>query len=170
PPRPPVCPGPQAARPAGSGAPADPPAGPGAPADPPAGPGAPADPRADAVTQLAEYFSGRRRSFDLPLDWSRMSRLRRRVLGVLFDSVGYGETVSYGELARWVQSAGGPLIPARGPGPIMGADPDPAHRPLPPGCGGGRARRVQRRNRPRGQALAADVRGGVAADPRLGAL
>jgi methylated-DNA-[protein]-cysteine S-methyltransferase len=77
------------------------------------------------VTQLAEYFSGRRRSFDLPLDWSRMSRLQRRVLGVLFDSVGYGETVSYGELARRVQSAGGPLIPARAIGQIMGSNPIP---------------------------------------------
>jgi methylated-DNA-[protein]-cysteine S-methyltransferase len=94
-------------------------------ASPPAGPGAAADPPADAVTQLAEYFSGRRRSFDLPLDWSGMSRLQRRVLGVLFDSVGYGETVSYGALALRVQSADGTLVPARAIGQVMGSNPIP---------------------------------------------
>jgi methylated-DNA-[protein]-cysteine S-methyltransferase len=114
-----------ASPPADPGAMPDPPADPGAMPDPPAGPGAAADPRADAVTQLTEYFSGRRRSFDLPLDWSRMSRLQRRVLRVLFDSVGYGETVSYGTLARRVQSAGGTLVPARAIGQIMGSNPIP---------------------------------------------
>jgi len=92
---------------------------------PPAGPGAPADPRAGALTQIAEYFSGRRRNFDLPLDWSAMSRLQRRVLVVLFDSVGYGETVSYATLASRVQSADGTLIPARAVGQIMGSNPIP---------------------------------------------
>jgi methylated-DNA-[protein]-cysteine S-methyltransferase len=108
-------------RPGAASAPADP----GAIPDPPAGPGAAPDPAADALTQLAEYFSGRRRSFDLPLDWSAMSRLQRRVLGVLFDSVGYGETVSYGTLARRVQSADGTLVPARAIGQIMGSNPIP---------------------------------------------
>jgi methylated-DNA-[protein]-cysteine S-methyltransferase len=103
----------------------DPLADPGAMLDPPAGPGGAADSRADAVTQLAEYFRGRRRSFDLPLDWSRMSGLQRRVLGVLFDSVGYGETVSYGTLARRVQPAGGTLVPARAIGQIMASNPIP---------------------------------------------
>ena len=67
------------------GSPPDPPAGPAA------GPGAGPDLRGEALTQLAEYFSGRRRLFDLPLDWSATSRLQRQVLGVLFDSVGYGD-------------------------------------------------------------------------------
>lgn len=111
--------------PADPGAMPDPLAGPGAMPDPPAGAGAAADSRADAVTQLAEYFRGRRRSFDLPLDWSGMSRLQRRVLGMLFDSVGYGETVSYGTLARRVQSAGETLVPARAIGQIMGSNPIP---------------------------------------------
>jgi methylated-DNA-[protein]-cysteine S-methyltransferase len=91
----------------------------------PADPGAAAGQPADALTQLAEYFSGQRRSFDLPLDWSGMSRLQRQVLGVLFDSVGYGETVSYGTLARRVQSADRTLIPARAIGQIMGSNPIP---------------------------------------------
>lgn len=122
---PPAGPGSMPNPPAGSGAAAGPPAGPGPMPNPPAGPGAAAGPPADAVTQLAEYFSGRRRSFDLPLDWSGMSRLQRRVLGVLFDSVGYGETVSYGMLARRVQSADGTLVPARAIGQVMGSNPIP---------------------------------------------
>jgi methylated-DNA-[protein]-cysteine S-methyltransferase len=108
-------------RPGGESAPADP----GAVSDPPVGLGSAADPPADALAQLADYFSGRRRSFDLPLDWSAMSRLQRRVLGVLFDSVGYGETVSYGMLAHRVQPADGTLIPARAIGQIMGSNPIP---------------------------------------------
>ena len=101
------------------------PAHPGAVPNPPPGAGTAAGPPADALTQLAEYFSGRRRSFDLPLDWSGMSRLQRRVLGVLFDSVSYGETVSYGTLARRAKSAGGTLVPARAIGQIMGSNPIP---------------------------------------------
>ncbi|HEV2243783.1 MAG TPA: methylated-DNA--[protein]-cysteine S-methyltransferase [Streptosporangiaceae bacterium] len=104
---------------------ASPPAGPGALPIPPAGPGVSAGLPADALTQLAEYFSGRRRSFDLPLDWSAMSRLQQRVLGVLFDSVGYGETVSYGTLARRAKSADATLVPARAIGQVMGSNPIP---------------------------------------------
>ena len=44
---------------------------------------------------------------------------------MLFDSVGYAETVSYGTLARRVQSAGGTLVPARAIGQIMGSNPIP---------------------------------------------
>jgi methylated-DNA-[protein]-cysteine S-methyltransferase len=102
------------------GSPPDPPAGPAA------GPGAGPDLRGEALTQLAEYFSGRRRRFDLPLDWSATSRLQRQVLGVLFDSVGYGETVSYGTLARRVRSAGhGTFLPPRAIGQVMGSNPIP---------------------------------------------
>jgi methylated-DNA-[protein]-cysteine S-methyltransferase len=79
----------------------------------------------DAVTQLSEYFSGRRRRFDLPLDWSATSRLQRQVLEVLFDSVGYGETVSYGTLARRAGSDRGTLLPARAIGQVMGSNPIP---------------------------------------------
>lgn len=100
-----------------------------APAAPPPGsavpPGAAPDLRGDALTQLSEYFSGRRRRFDLPLDWSAMSRLQQRVLEVLFDSVGYGETVSYGTLARRAGSDRGALLPARAIGQIMGSNPIP---------------------------------------------
>jgi methylated-DNA-[protein]-cysteine S-methyltransferase len=98
----------------------------GSPPGPAARPGAGRDLRGDAVAQLTEYFSGRRRRFDLPLDWSATSRLQRQVLGVLFDSVGYGETVSYGTLARRVRSADhGAFLPPRAIGQIMGSNPIP---------------------------------------------
>jgi methylated-DNA-[protein]-cysteine S-methyltransferase len=57
--------------------------------------------RLDAVTrQLDEYFSGRRHTFDLPLDWQLSKGFRRVVLGHLAVDVGYGTTASYGTLAR----------------------------------------------------------------------
>jgi methylated-DNA-[protein]-cysteine S-methyltransferase len=82
-----------------------------------------------ALAQLTGYFSGQRRRFDVPVDWSGMSRLQRQVLGLLFGTVGYGETVSYGTLARRVQSAdgagGAAAWPARVIGQIMGSNPIP---------------------------------------------
>jgi methylated-DNA-[protein]-cysteine S-methyltransferase len=85
-----------------------------------------ADCAQDARRQLAEYCCGRRHAFDLPLDWSAVCGQRRRVLGVLFDRVRYGQTVTYGALAR---QAGlpqdGPELPARAVGRIMGSNPIP---------------------------------------------
>jgi methylated-DNA-[protein]-cysteine S-methyltransferase len=106
------------------------PAGPSAPpqasppqADPPqAGPGL----LGAARDQLAEYFAGQRHVFDLPLDWSACSRAQHQVLSVLYDSVGYGETVTYGELAqRAVAGPDGISLPARAIGRIMGSNPLP---------------------------------------------
>jgi methylated-DNA-[protein]-cysteine S-methyltransferase len=79
-----------------------------------------------AQRQLAEYFSGRRQTFDLPVDWSATTGTQREVLQVLAASVGYGETVSYGALARragLAETAG--TIPARAVGKIMGSNPIP---------------------------------------------
>jgi len=57
--------------------------------------------RLDAVArQLDEYFSGRRHSFDVPLDWQLSKGFRRAVLGHLAADIGYGTTASYGTLAR----------------------------------------------------------------------
>jgi methylated-DNA-[protein]-cysteine S-methyltransferase len=81
---------------------------------------------AAARRQLAEYFSGRRRTFDLQLDWSATSGVQRDVLQVLAASVGYGATVSYGVLARRAGLADtGDTIPARTVGKIMGSNPIP---------------------------------------------
>jgi methylated-DNA-[protein]-cysteine S-methyltransferase len=81
---------------------------------------------AAARQQLAEYFGGRRTAFDLPLDWSATAGTQREVLRVLADTVGYGQTTSYGALAaRAGLSANDGTVPARAVGQIMGSNPIP---------------------------------------------
>jgi methylated-DNA-[protein]-cysteine S-methyltransferase len=78
------------------------------------------------VAQLGEYFAGSRRSFDVPVDWTALLGLRRQVLQVLFDTVGYGRTVSYGALADRAGLTGhDATLPARAVGQIMGSNPIP---------------------------------------------
>jgi O-6-methylguanine DNA methyltransferase len=79
-----------------------------------------------ARRQLAEYFSGQRQEFDLPIDWSGFGPAQRQVLGLLHADVGYGETVTYGTLAGRAGIPAGPdVIPARAVGQIMGSNPIP---------------------------------------------
>ena len=61
---------------------------------------------AAARTQLDEYFAGGRTRFDLPLDHDEMggTAFQRRVWTALAE-IAYGETVSYGELARRIGQA-----------------------------------------------------------------
>jgi methylated-DNA-[protein]-cysteine S-methyltransferase len=73
-----------------------------------------------AIAQLEEYFAGRRRSFDVPLDLATMAPTTRAVLDAL-QSISYGETITYAELA--VRSGTG--LPARAIGSVMGANPLP---------------------------------------------
>jgi methylated-DNA-[protein]-cysteine S-methyltransferase len=82
----------------------------------------------DTVTQLEEYFAGERTEFDLPMEldgtafqkevWAELSRIP------------YGETISYGELARRVGRPKGPRAVGqangRNPIPIL----VPCHRVL----------------------------------------
>lgn len=89
------------------------------------------DGRADAVlAQLAEYFRGERREFDVPLDWGGTTETQRQVLQALYDQVPYGTSVTYGELA----ALSGTGVPARAIGTIMGGNPlpivVPCHRVL----------------------------------------
>ena len=80
----------------------------------------------EACRQLGEYFAGQRRSFDLPVDWSGMSASQRQVLPVLLASAAYGETVTYGALARRAGLPDGGKVPAaRVTGQIMGSNPCP---------------------------------------------
>jgi methylated-DNA-[protein]-cysteine S-methyltransferase len=53
---------------------------------------------ADAREQLAEYFAGERTSFDLPMQLNG-SAFQRTVWHAL-TAIPYGQTISYGELAR----------------------------------------------------------------------
>jgi methylated-DNA-[protein]-cysteine S-methyltransferase len=101
---------------------------------------------AAALAQLREYLAGERRVFDLRLDWSLTRGSQRRVLSTLYTSVGYGETVTYGELAAR-SDLGSAYTAARGVGAIMGSNPlpvvVPCHRVMAAdglgGFGGGRA-------------------------------
>ena len=64
--------------------------------------------------------------FDLFIDWSATASLQQQVLRTLVESVGYGETVSYGTLARRVgHGSFGASPPARAVGQIMGSNPIP---------------------------------------------
>ena len=58
---------------------------------------------ADVREQLTEYFAGGRTSFDVPLVMAG-APFQRRVWHALQD-IPYGETISYGELARRVGNA-----------------------------------------------------------------
>jgi methylated-DNA-[protein]-cysteine S-methyltransferase len=99
-----------------------------------------------AAAQLEEYLAGTRRSFDVPLDWSLTAGSQRVVLETLHDTVPYGATVTYGELAAR-SGLGKAHTAARGVGSIMGSNPlpvvVPCHRVLGSdslgGFGGGRA-------------------------------
>ena len=72
-----------------------------------------------AFKQLDEYFSGKRQLFDLPLQ-SASTRFQQRVRDTLL-CVGFGETVSYGELAQRVGMPGA----SRAVGSAMRTNPIP---------------------------------------------
>ena len=76
-------------------------------------------PVGEAVRQLRDYFAGRRTEFDLPLapDGTPFQRAVWRQL----QDIPYGETISYGELARRV---GNPKA-SRAVGSANGANPIP---------------------------------------------
>ncbi|WP_190813323.1 methylated-DNA--[protein]-cysteine S-methyltransferase [Saccharopolyspora pogona] len=52
----------------------------------------------EVARQIEQYFSGRRRTFDLPLDWRLSRGFRLNVLSHLPD-IAYGRTASYAEVA-----------------------------------------------------------------------
>ncbi len=113
--------------------------------------------RLDPVArQLDEYFAGRRRQFDLPLDWRLSTGFRSTVLHHLATDVGYGRTASYAARGRaGRQPEGGP----RG-GHRLRDQPAAGRRALPPGGALGRRDRRLRRRR-RGQAHPAAAGGGM---------
>ncbi len=75
---------------------------------------------AQAATELAGYFAGTRRSFDLPLDLGGLSEFQRAVLAAAAQ-IPYGETASYREMAIAAGSPGA----VRAAGTAMGANPVP---------------------------------------------
>lgn len=89
-----------------------------------------------AIEELGEYFAGVRRRFEVLIDRSSRRGFRGEVLDTL-ESVTYGATVTYGELAV---RAGRPRA-ARAVGTSMATNPVavivPCHRVLPTGGGVG---------------------------------
>ena len=83
-------------------------------------------PLADAKRELAEYFAGRRRRFDVALEPDG-TPFQRSVWKAIC-KVGYGETITYGELARQAGHPGS----ARAAGAATGRNPIgiivPCHR------------------------------------------
>jgi methylated-DNA-[protein]-cysteine S-methyltransferase len=77
--------------------------------------------RLDGVRrELDEYFEGRRRRFDLPLDWSLSRGFVRRVLQATY-RIAYGDVRTYAEVAT---RAGSPRA-VRAAGNALGANPIP---------------------------------------------
>jgi methylated-DNA-[protein]-cysteine S-methyltransferase len=80
-----------------------------------------------ARLQVLEYLAGKRRAFDLPLDWSEMTVFQADVLRLTL-AIEYGEVRAYGELANALgkpaasRAVGGAL--ARNPLPLF----IPCHR------------------------------------------
>ena len=68
----------------------------------------------EAKRQLAEYFAGERDRFDLPVD-ARGDEFQRRVWD-LVSQIPYGQTTTYGDLARELSGAG----TGRGAAPASG--------------------------------------------------
>ncbi len=75
---------------------------------------------AGAVQQICEYLEGRRRGFDLQIDWSGMPAFQKQVLEATL-AVPYGRTCTYAEIARQV---GRPLA-ARAVGRAEATNPMP---------------------------------------------
>jgi methylated-DNA-[protein]-cysteine S-methyltransferase len=74
----------------------------------------------EMMRELEEYTVGRRRSFDLPLDWSSIKPFQRAVLRAA-STIPFGETRSYGWIAHQI---GNPKA-ARAVGRALGANPIP---------------------------------------------
>ncbi|WP_433336797.1 methylated-DNA--[protein]-cysteine S-methyltransferase [Spirillospora sp. CA-294931] len=73
------------------------------------------------LARVADYFAGGLKEFDLPIDWRLTSRLQQQVLTTLYETVGYGAVLTYGELG----DRSGAAVPAQAIGQVMGSNPIP---------------------------------------------
>jgi methylated-DNA-[protein]-cysteine S-methyltransferase len=74
----------------------------------------------DVRRELDEYFEGRRRDFDLPIDWALASQFSRRILKATA-AIPFGQVSTYGKVAA---QAGNPKA-SRAAGRALGANPIP---------------------------------------------
>lgn len=90
-----------------------------------------------AVLQMAEYFSGKRQRFSLPVRPEGCTEFQQQVLDVLYRQVSFGKTITYGQLAALSGYPGA----ARAVGHAMQKNPlcilIPCHRVLPASGGVG---------------------------------
>jgi methylated-DNA-[protein]-cysteine S-methyltransferase len=70
--------------------------------------------------ELEDYFDGRRREFDLPLDWRLMTDFTRRILTATA-AIPFGSVSTYGAVAREAGSPRG----SRAAGNALGSNPIP---------------------------------------------
>ncbi len=79
------------------------------------------------VDQLCEYFSGQRKRFDLPIDWSGLPSFHRQVLQMVY-TIPYGKVRTYQQIAEVIGKPGA----ARAVGQANGKNPMviviPCHR------------------------------------------
>lgn len=75
---------------------------------------------AETTDQIGEYFAGDRRSFELDVDLTGQTEFRERVLREVRE-VPFGDTVSYGELARRIDRPNA----SRAVGSALGGNPVP---------------------------------------------
>jgi methylated-DNA-[protein]-cysteine S-methyltransferase len=85
---------------------------------------------APVAGQLAAYLAGELTAFDVPLDWRLSTGVQQTVLRTLFETVPFGQTVTYGQLAlrsgAFDEALGEPGVTgARSVGGIMGSNPIP---------------------------------------------
>jgi methylated-DNA-[protein]-cysteine S-methyltransferase len=74
----------------------------------------------EAATQLEEYADGRRKVFEVQLDWDGVDVRHRKVLETLSAAAPFGCTVTYGELGRRAGEDDPRVV-----GQMMGANPFP---------------------------------------------
>jgi methylated-DNA-[protein]-cysteine S-methyltransferase len=57
---------------------------------------------AEVAEQFQEYLAGRRRSFEIPIDWSRMGSFQQSALRATL-AIPYGETLTYSQIASQIR-------------------------------------------------------------------
>lgn len=70
---------------------------------------------APVLEQLDAYFRGERRTIEVPLDWRFTTGVTAAVLRTLYETVPFGEVITYGELAARSDTS----APARAVGTMM---------------------------------------------------
>ena len=82
------------------------------------------------MSQILEYLGGKRKFFDLSIDWSKITPFQMKVLEIT-QFIPFGEILTYGQIAVKL----GKINASRAVGGALGRNPMPIVIPLPPGSG-----------------------------------